>query len=123
MASKSLIINSTSQGGKKLQKTMTFINPDCSNEDAGTFAQMANALTTNTYGSAAIVKKMDVTEEDSGGGSTGELTITDADVSPNSPPDGLLYENYETIEGGVCLLFSGSDPMDSWWLNVYYTIG
>ena len=76
MASKSLIINSTSQGGKKLQKTMTFINPDCSNEDAGTFAQMANALTTNTYGSAAIVKKMDVTEEDSGGSGSGTLTVT-----------------------------------------------
>ena len=127
MASKSLIINAVgnvgTNTGKKYQKSVTNVNPAVSNEVAGEFARRANALTTNVFGNAQVVKKMDVTEEDSGGGSTGELTITDVDVSPNSPPDGLRYENYETIEGGVRLLFSGSDPMDSWWLDVYYTIG
>lgn len=66
---KSLIIDSVSRDGKKLQKTMTFVNPNASNEVAGTFAQMANALTTNTYSKASIVKRMDVTETEQGGGS------------------------------------------------------
>lgn len=67
---KSLIIDSVSRDGKKLQKTMTFVNPNASNEVAGTFAQMANALTTNTYSKASIVKRMDVTETEQGGGSS-----------------------------------------------------
>ena len=98
MATKSLIINSTSTAGKKLQKTMTNINPNCSNEDAGTFAQMTNALTTNTYGSAAVVKKMDVTEEDSGGGSTPTVTLN---VTEHISDDIPLDFTYETIEGGI----------------------
>lgn len=65
---KSLIINSVgnvgTNTGKKYQKAIAKVNPDVSNEKAGTFATMANALTTNVYGNAQIVKKMDVSEED-----------------------------------------------------------
>lgn len=65
---KSLIINSTGNAslniGKKYQKAVGNINPNVSNEKAGTFAQMANALTTNVLSGAQIVKKMSVTEED-----------------------------------------------------------
>ena len=115
MATKSLIINSTSTAGKKLQKTMTNINPNCSNEDAGTFAQMTNALTTNTYGSAAVVKKMDVTEEDSGGGSTPTVTLN---VTEHYADNGARI-NYETIEGGVRVF----DENLLSYIDVTYTVG
>ena len=113
MATKSLIINSTSQTGKKLQKSITNVNPNVSNEDAGTFAQMANALTTNVYQSAGIVKKMDVTEEDSGGGSTPTVTLLVAEVNNSE----LMYS---TIEGGV-RVYDDSRQMS--WLNITYTVG
>ena len=53
----SLIIESTSTTGKKIRKAITDVNPNVSNANLKTFGQMANALTTNTYGSSARVDK------------------------------------------------------------------
>lgn len=66
----SLIINTTSQDGKKLQKTITNLNPNATNAKLGEFAQRLTALTTNTYDKAVRINKIDVTEDDAGGGLT-----------------------------------------------------
>lgn len=63
----SLIINTTSQDGKKLQKTITNLNPNATNAKLGEFAQRLTALTTNTYDKAVRINKIDVTEDDAGG--------------------------------------------------------
>lgn len=67
---KSLNINAT-RNGKKVSTSIGYVNPDVANSIAGGFAQMVNALTTNTFVNAEVVKKMDTTEEEqqSGGGS------------------------------------------------------
>ena len=66
---KSLNINAT-RNGKKVSTSIGYVNPDVANSIAGGFAQMVNALTTNTFVNAEVVKKMDTTEEEqqSGGG-------------------------------------------------------
>lgn len=48
---------STAQSGKKLNKTITDINPNATGAQLKTFAQMMNSLTTNTYGSTSRVDK------------------------------------------------------------------
>lgn len=48
---------STAQSGKKLNKTITDINPNAVNAHLKTFAQMLNGLTTNTYGSTSRIDK------------------------------------------------------------------
>ena len=53
----SLIIESTAANGKKVRKAITDVNPNVSNANLKTFGQMANALTTNVYGSSARVGK------------------------------------------------------------------
>lgn len=45
----SIIMTSTDQGGNKLQKTLTSINPNASAADIRTFATAVNGLTTNNY--------------------------------------------------------------------------
>lgn len=57
MATTSIIIDSTSSGGKKIRKAITDINPDATNEQLKSFAQQFNALSTNTYGATSRVKK------------------------------------------------------------------
>ena len=89
MAKTSLIINSTTAaGGKKLQKTLTDINPSATNSQLKAFAQQLNALTTNTYAEANRVDRVNCDTEadasDSSGGSTltkqfRELTIVGAE--------------------------------------------
>ena len=64
----SLTINAT-RAGKKVAKSLGFVNPDAANSIVGGFAQMVNALSNDTFVNAEVVKKMDTTEEDSGGGS------------------------------------------------------
>lgn len=66
---KSLTINAT-RNGKKVSKSLGFINPDVANSIVGGFAQMVNSLSNDTFVNAEVVKKMDTTEEDTGGGST-----------------------------------------------------
>lgn len=63
----SLIINSTDTTGKKLQKSITNLNPNITNATAKEFAQKLNALTTNTYNGAIRINKIDVDEDDAGG--------------------------------------------------------
>ena len=64
----SLTINAT-RAGKKVAKSFGYVNPDVANSLVGGFAQMVNALSNDTFVNAEVVKKMDTTEEDSGGGS------------------------------------------------------
>lgn len=83
MAKTSLIINSTdSTTGKKLQKTLTDINPEATNEQLKNLAQAFNAATTNTYVESSRVDKTNVDTE-SGSGTVltkafRELAITGA---------------------------------------------
>ena len=118
MATKSLIINSTAQNGKKLQKSITNVNPACSNEDAGTFAQKLNALTTNTYQSAGIVKKMDVTEEDQGGGATPTVKL----YVNKSGWQGNLSPNVQVIENGVRISVIDDADDNLGYVDVTYTL-
>ena len=67
MAKDSIIISSTAQGGKKLQKTITNVNPEATNANLETFAQMFNGLSTNNYEETNRVKKQLTTEPDGGG--------------------------------------------------------
>ena len=106
MASKSLIINAVGNVGenvgKKYQKSVTFINPAASNEVAGEFARRANALTTNVFNNAQVVKKMDVNEED-----TVTLTVDDSRIKNRL----RTVEEYtvSTIEGGIRIAFNAED--------------
>lgn len=135
MSTKSLIINSTSTGGKKLQKSMTFINPNVANSIVGAFATMANALTTNTYNGATIVKKMDVSEADSSASGTPTVTLKDFDnLSASHEGNTLIVGGTETIEGGIRIYvieqnseYDSEDP-ESWelencgYIDVTYTL-
>ena len=105
MASKSLIINAVgnvgSNVGKKYQKSVTFINPAASNEVAGEFARRANALTTNVFNNAQVVKKMDVNEED-----TVTLTVDDSRIKEMVT---VFEHTVSTIEGGIRIAFNAED--------------
>lgn len=84
---KSLTINAI-RNGKKVSKSLGFINPDAANSIVGGFAQMVNALSNDTFVNAEVVKKMDTSEEEQqGGGATTtqkfapELTIAFEDYT------------------------------------------
>ena len=95
---KSLTINAT-RNGKKVSKNFGYVNPDVANSIAGGFAQMVNALTTNTFVNAEVVKKMDTTEEEQQSGGGGKLNV---DLS-NAPTSIAILRSFETedIENGV----------------------
>ena len=68
MAKTSIIVNTTEAGtGKKLQKTLTDINANASNQQLVSFAQALNSLTTNTYVETNRVDKSNCDEEAGGG--------------------------------------------------------
>ena len=71
----SLIVNQTATNNKKIQKTITYANPEASNANLKLFGQKLTGLTTNTFNGADRVNKQDVDEPDSGGGSQ-KLTPT-----------------------------------------------
>ena len=138
MSTKSLIIDSLSTTGKKLQKSMTFINPEVANSIVGGFATMANALTTNTYQKATIVKKMDVSEADSSASGTPTVTL-DFDViegfSTSHEGNDFNVDRTETIEGGIRIYirernsdYDSADPDRNWtdvdcgYIDVTYTL-
>ena len=56
----SVIFESTDTTGKKLQKTLTDINPDVDSVALRTFTQSLNSLTTNTYVGTSRVDKTDL---------------------------------------------------------------
>lgn len=64
MAKRSLILTSTAAGtGKKLQKTITDINPNIGAEALKGFTQKLNAMTTNTYVQTDCIDKYNVDTE------------------------------------------------------------
>lgn len=63
MAKRSLILTSTSNQGKKLQKTITDINPNAGAVALKGFAQKLNAMTTNTYVQTDCIDKYNVDTE------------------------------------------------------------
>lgn len=64
MATRSLILTSTAAGtGKKLQKTITDVNPEATSAQLKTFAQKINALTTNSYVQTDCIDKCNVDTE------------------------------------------------------------
>ena len=63
MAKRSLILTSTSNQGKKLQKTITDINPNTGAVALKGFAQKLNAMTTNTYVQTDCIDKYNVDTE------------------------------------------------------------
>ena len=63
MAKRSLILTSTSNQGKKLQKTITDINPSADGNALKSFAQKLNAMTTNTYVQTDCIDKFNVDTE------------------------------------------------------------
>ena len=67
MAKTSLIVKSTDQSGKTVNKTITDVNPDCSNAVLKTLGQKINALTTNFYGNTTRIDKIDCDLEPGGG--------------------------------------------------------
>ena len=78
---KSLTINAM-RNGKKVAKSVGFVNPDAANSLVGGFAQMLNALSNDTFVSSQVVKTMDTTEEDSSGSSTPATTKLEPTLEP-----------------------------------------
>ena len=69
MAKRSLIYTSTAAGtGKKLQKTITDVNPNATSAQLKTFVQKINALTTNSYVQVDCIDKYNVDTEEVGDG-------------------------------------------------------
>ena len=60
---RSVLLNSTSAQGKKLQKSFTDVNPEATGQSLKTFAQKVNALTTATYNSTDMVDKYNLDTE------------------------------------------------------------
>lgn len=64
MATRSLILTSAQAGtGKKLQKTITNVNPNATADVMKTFAQKLSALTTDTYVQTDCIDKYNVDTE------------------------------------------------------------
>ncbi|MBR0290173.1 MAG: hypothetical protein IJQ82_14445 [Selenomonadaceae bacterium] len=80
MAKTSLIITSTDQLGKGLQKTVTDVNPDATSAQLVTFATKLNALTTNSYVRTDRVDKTNCDTEASGK-QTPTLTLAQSTVT------------------------------------------
>lgn len=76
----SLIIDLVDATGKKLQKTITFVNPAATNDQLEEFSQRLVALTTSTLTGASRVDKSSVTESYSNtqGAHTLIITYTDS---------------------------------------------
>ena len=60
---RSVLLNSTSAQGKKLQKSFTDVNPEATGQSLKTFAQKVNGLTTATYNSTDMVDKYNLDTE------------------------------------------------------------
>jgi len=56
----SIIVNSTATGNKKVQKTVTNVNPNATDNQMYQFAQALNALSTDTFEGAVRVDRKDL---------------------------------------------------------------
>ena len=63
MAKTSVILNSTDSNGKKMQTTITNVNPEASSLHLKQMGQMINALTSNTYDSTDRIDKINCDTE------------------------------------------------------------
>ena len=88
---KNLNINAI-RNGKKVSKSLGFVNPDVANSLVGGFAQMVNALTNDTFVNSEVVKVMDTSEEES------SSTPTPA---PAGKTEGVITcdNNFVTVDG------------------------
>lgn len=82
MAKTSLIIGATDSGGKTIQKTVTDVNPNATNEQLTTFGKMLNSLTNNTY---QTTNRIDKTNCDTESGKTAR-TISYFSISGTQVP-------------------------------------
>lgn len=69
----SLIIKSVEQGGRKLQKTLSDINPSADGNALKTWAQGLNNLTTNAYAGTTKINIDNLLDEEEGGGGDNPL--------------------------------------------------
>ena len=114
MAKTSLIITSTDQLGKGLQKTVTDVNPDATSAQLVTFATKLNALTTNSYVRTDRVDKTNCDTEASGKQtptltlSQSTVTLTGSNVYQEIPftydGDGQLYAGDWSAENPGCTI-------------------
>ena len=81
MADQKVILTSTNTSGQTLQKTLTDINPDASNAQLKTFAQMLNNMTDNTYGKTDRVIKYNCDTESGGSKLTPNLSLSTTSAS------------------------------------------
>ena len=58
--STSITMNSTTQTGKQISRSITSVNPNATNSEISTFVKGLNALTTNTLGSINRVDKTEI---------------------------------------------------------------
>lgn len=101
MAKTSLIIKSTTQDGKTVNKTLTDVNPDCSNTVLKTLGQKINALTTNFYGNTTRVDKIDCDLESDSGKITPTLTL-----SVDTLPKATVLSGYSVTDGQVKFVYN-----------------
>ena len=90
---KSLTINAT-RNGKKVSKSLGFVNPNVANSIVGGFAQMVNNLTTDTFVNAQVVKVMDTTEEDTSSQSSTPAAKTEPTLTIQDDGDGSGFYYY-----------------------------
>lgn len=106
-----LIINSTALNGRKLQKSITNINPRATNAQLQEVAQRLNALTTNTYNGATRIDKIDVEEDDVGGGVTPEPAtgLLDPKLTVTQGADKFTF-NYTRLGEGTITAYGHELP-------------
>ena len=75
MPKSSLIVDATDQSGKKLQKTITNINPDVSNSVLASLGSMLVGLSDNTYGNTWRIDKTNCDAEAGGGIAPNDLRL------------------------------------------------
>lgn len=122
---KSLITSSLSQETRnKKRKTVNYINPDTTNAQLKVFSELTNALTTNEYITADVVKKFNVDELDEAdlsGRPVPELSLNYWDyldpiyyASISYAGDGVLDTSTGTIVGGILAVLAPDGNFSGW---------
>ena len=102
---KNLNINAV-RNGKKVSKSIGFVNPDVANSLVGGFAQMLNALTNDTFVNAEVVKKMDTSEEDTSSSTPTPAPAKDDSVLEiNDVHIGNVSDEQDTLHEDVYCIF------------------